>query len=135
MFDMEKIKNLTADEIIIVNGLVDAAREAKEAAKLIRDTYSFGIGEERITIWKDQYNAEYLTHEGVWQARYLHQTYDIKCSEDEIFKYFIAEYLIKNGFAKEVEGCYRTEEGEMKLVCGYFRDFLKVTRQKYEKEQ
>lgn len=127
MFDVEKIKSFTVDEIIIMNELLDVAKEAKEAAKLICDTYQFPMREDKITVWSDEHNAEYLTHNGVWQARYLHQQYDVDCSEDSIFKYFKAEYLVSNGFCKEYNGCYTTEEGDMAKIAGYFRVFVANT--------
>lgn len=124
MFDIEKIKSFTVDEVIIMNELLDVAKEAKEFAKLIRDTYQFPIGEDTITVWSDSHNAEYLTHNGVWQARYLHQSYDVECSEDSIFKYLRAEYLVAHGFCKKFKGCYITEEGEIADITRYFRSFV-----------
>lgn len=126
---LENIMKLTPDEVIILNELVSVAKEAKEVAELIHSTYShsFGIGEERIEVWNDKYNCEYITQEGVWQARYLHQTYDVKCSVEEIYKYFRAEYLVTNRFVEEYEsnGNGYTEEGEMRNICRYFRSFVK----------
>lgn len=137
MYDMNKIMSLNADEILIVNGLQDVAKEAKEAAELIRKTYVFHIGEDKIEVWhdRDMNNFEYLTYSGVWQARYLHQTYDVECSEDEIFQYFRAEYLVDNGFVPETSECRYTEEGQMKSISKYFRRFLKDTRSLYESQQ
>lgn len=134
MFNMEKIMNLTADEIIIVNGLNDVAKEAKEVAKLITCVYTFPMNKDKIRIWGDGYNDEYITHDGVWQARYLHQTYDVKCTEDEIFDYFKAEYLVVNGFANKHRdnGTY-TEEGEKAYICQYFRSSLEKTKALYMK--
>ena len=127
MFDMEKIMGMTADEILIEKGLQKVAEEAKEHAKRIADAYHcFGIGEDVIEVWhdKDFNNYEYLTHNGVWQARYLHQTYDVKVDADTIFDYYRAEWLIENGYVKESEGCYLTEYGKKKEVCRYFRSFV-----------
>lgn len=127
MFDMDKIMSLNADEILIVNGLQSVAKEAKEHAELIHKTYhSFGIGEDKIEVWhdRDQNNFEYLTHSGVWQARYLHQTYDVSVDADSIFDYYRAEWLVANGYAKECEGCYLTKDGRKKQVCRYFRSFV-----------
>ena len=127
MFDMEKIMGMTADEILIANGLQKVAEEAKEHAKRIADAYHcFGIGEDVIEVWhdKDFNNYEYLTHDGVWQARYLHQTYDVKVDADTIFDYYRAEWLIENGYAKESDNCYLTEYGQKKMVCGYFKSFV-----------
>jgi len=127
MFNMDKIMEFNADEILIINGLRDVAKEAKEHAELIHKTYHcFGIGEDKIEVWCDLdcNNFEYLTHDGVWQARYLHQTYDVKVDADSIFDYYKAEWLIKNGYAREYEGCYSTEYGKKKNICGYFRSFV-----------
>ena len=127
MFDVEKIMGMTADEVLIANGLQKVVKEAKEHAKKISDAYHcFGIGEELIEVWRDKdgYNCEYLTHDGVWRARYLHQTYDVKVDADTIFDYYRAEWLIENGYVKESEGCYLTECGLKKEVCRYFRSFV-----------
>ncbi len=125
------IMEMTVDQILLINELAEVAKEAKEAAEAINRAYAhaFGIGEDRIEVWSDSNNFEYLTHDGVWQARYLHQTYDVKCTADEIFKYFRAEYMVKHGFAKEYEnsgfgGCYLTEEGKLMEVVRYLRSFI-----------
>lgn len=124
MFDIEKIKSFTVDEIIIMNELLDIAKAAENSAKFIQNTYQFPIGVDKITVWSDEHNAEYLTHDGIWQARYLHQEYDVDCSKDSIFNYFRAEYLVSNGFCKEYDGCYETKEGEMAKIAKYFRSFV-----------
>ena len=129
------IMNLSVDQIILLNDLVSVAKEAKEESKMIYQAYknAFGIGENTIEVWSDDYNAEYLTHDGVWQARYLHQTYDVKCSPNEIYQLFRGEYLIQNGYAEEIgsDGCL-TEEGKQKQIAGYFRSFIRRSKQKLE---
>lgn len=128
MFDMNKIMSLNADEILIANGLQSVAKEAKEHAELISRTYHcFGIGEDKIEVWHDQErnNFEYLTHSGVWQARYLHQSYDVNVDAESIFDYYRAEWLVENGYAKEYEGCYMTDYGKKKQICKYFRSFVR----------
>ena len=127
MFDMGKIMSLTPDEVLIVNGLQTVAEEAKKHAELIRKNFhNFGIGEDKIEVWhdRDYNNFEYLTHSGIWQARYLHQTYDVSVDADSIFDYYRAEWLVKNGYAEESEGCLTTEYGEKKMICDYFRSFV-----------
>ncbi len=131
------IMNLSVDQIILLNELVSVAKEAKEASQMIYQAYqnAFGIGKDKVEVWSDDCNAEYLTHDGVWQARYLHQTYDVKCSPDEIYQYFRAEYLIKNGYAEEVaSGGYLTEEGKLKQIAGYFHSFVRRAQKKLEAE-
>lgn len=127
MFDYESIKKLTADDVLILNGLSELAKKAKEAAEIVKDTYLFHIGEEKIEVWRDEYNHEYLTCDGVWQARYLHQNYDVKCTAETIFEYMKAEFLIEKGFAKEYDGNLYTKEGEMVQAFRYFKVFLKNT--------
>ena len=46
MYDMNKIMSLNADEILIVNGLQDVAKEAKEAAELIQSRASIYLAEQ-----------------------------------------------------------------------------------------
>ena len=128
MIDWEKIKAITPDEVIIFAELQKLAVEAKEAAKLIRETYRyFGIGEEKITVWKDYHNTEYLTYTGVWQARYLHQTYDVECSAEGIFECFKAEFLANYFKNEEFENQEITEKA---MICRYFRNFLRTTQEK-----
>ena len=124
MFDINEIG---PRDVVILNGLLPIAQKAIEAEQLIKETYLFRIGEDSIEVWHDEYNHEYLTQDGIWQARYLHQTYDVKCSAEIIFDYFKAEYLIKNGYAKEFEGSYSTEEGNKAKICSYFNSFLRKT--------
>lgn len=126
MFDMNKIMGLNADEILIINGLESVAKEAKEHVALVHKTYNcFGIGKDTIELWHDSYNAEYLTHDGIWQARYLHQQYDVKVDVDTVFNYYRAEWLVNNGYVNEYDGCYLTDYGKMKLVCSHFRSFVR----------
>ena len=128
MFDLEKIMELTADELLIANGLQEVAREAKQHVTLIHKAYehAFGIGERKILIWNDECNAEYITHEGVWQARYLHQKYDVKVDLSTIFDFYRAEWLIKEGYVAEgFEDGGLTAYGKKKQICNYFRAFVK----------
>lgn len=129
MFDMEKIMKMTPDDIIIINGLCNIAKEAKADAKKIADAYHcFGIGETIVEVWhdSDRYNHEYLTHDGTWQARYLHQSYDVQVDAESIFDLYRAEWLIDNGYIDEHDkDGYITTYGRKKEVCRYFRSFVK----------
>ena len=126
MFDRELIRKLSPDDVLIIMDLLPLAKWAKEAEKKIKEKYTFKIGEEKIMVWSDGPNCEYLTHEGVWQARYLHQSYDMVCSAEEIFKYAKASYLIENGYEEELtKNGEDTAEGGMAQVFRYFKSFLK----------
>ena len=138
MVDIEKIMSLTTDEIKIASELYKFQKEAEEAERLIRETYhSFGIQEEKIEVGTSEYgkNTEYLTHSGIWQARYLNINCDIVCSEAEIFRVFAIEYFVKNKVLKCFEGINYTKEGDMARACKFFRAFIERTRNKYEEQK
>lgn len=124
MFNYETIQNLSPDDVIIINDLVVLAEKAKEIEQKIRENFTFKMGEDKIELWHDEYNHEYLTHDGVWQARYLHQTYDVKCTAEEIFEYMKAEYLIDKGFVPEIKESRFTAEGAKRQIYRYFSSFV-----------
>ena len=129
MFDLEQIMNLTAADAIILNDLKGIAEEAKSHSKLIHKAYHcFGIAQKKIEVWHDpeRNNFEYLTHDGVWQARYLHQTYDVGVDVNSIFELYKAEYLVKKRFSTS------SEDKEKERIAGYFRSFIRNI--KIEKE-
>lgn len=131
MYDIGKIKNLTANEVSIISDLLLLVEEASEAEKLIRRSYRcFGIGEECITVWADKPNEdyEYLTYQGVWKKRRSSESFEVICSKDEIFKFFRAEYLINRGVLEKFKDGIITEEGKMMEVAKDFRVFLQRTR-------
>lgn len=126
MFNLEKIMKLNAEEIAIVNGLQEVAKEAKEHVELIHKAYRcFGIGEDKIEVFRDGNNFEYLTHDGIWQARYLHQEYNIKIDVDTIYDYYRAAWLVKNGYADDCKDSFLTDYGNKNRICGYFRSFVR----------
>ena len=130
---IEKILDLTADEIIVAVELQKVAKEAADVAQLIRDTYHcFGLNEDQIEVYRDHdgCNREFLTHDGVWLARYLHQSYNVDCSTTIIYEYLRAEFLVNNGYMPEYEGNILTDIGEKKLICSYFRKFVELTRKR-----
>ena len=125
MQNMKKIDSLTLEEVKIVSEVLQkVAEEAIEAAELIQNTYSFDIGEVKLELWTDGHNAEFLTTAGVWQARYQHQECDVHCTPEEIYRYFKAEYLLKEHLADDEETI------RLARICRYFRTFLLETRVK-----
>ena len=91
--NLELINSLTAEDTKTILKLSELRDEAEKAYGIIRNKIKFSIGEDKIEIWNDTNNAEYITHKGVWQARYLHQTYDVTCTVEGIFNVFKEEYL------------------------------------------
>lgn len=130
MFDMATIDKLTPDEINIAVKLKELAEEARKASDLIHATYHcFGINEEIVEVWHDKKNKnhEYLTHTGVWQARYLHKSYDVVCTSKDIFDLFKAEFLIAHKYVSEIENGVYSSYGRKKETCRYFREFIRLT--------
>ncbi|MBQ9267740.1 MAG: hypothetical protein IJ217_05665 [Clostridia bacterium] len=113
-----QIMSLTTDELAIMPKLISLAKEAQDAAKLVRESISFKIGEERAEVYRDRdgNNFEYVTVQGVWQARYLHQKYDILCDAESIFKLYTHAYLYE--VSKDMN-LY-----EESLIAGYFKSFI-----------
>lgn len=128
---LENLFNLDMRELEVLSGLIPVAKEATEAYELIRKTYRFAIGEDSIVVWSDSCNKELLTHAGIWQARYLHQKYDVQCTKEEIFRHYKAKWLIDNGYVPErtARGSI-TEEAMLSEACKYFQSFVKRTRNK-----
>ena len=130
----DEIMNLNTTEIMIINGLLEVAREAKEHSKLIYETYkhAFGIGQEEIWIWHEGVNCEYMTYKGVWKGRYMLGTrevervsFEISIDPEGIFDYYKAEWLVEHGYQEEFYGSILTEYGKKKRACQYFRSFIK----------
>jgi hypothetical protein len=122
--DMDKIMGLNHQEVIAVVELHKLAQKAKVISDLIYKAYKcFGIGETKITVWSDGNNFEYLTYDGVWQARYLHQNYDVTCTPDGIFDVMKAAYL----FSQDE---HNHKLREMAAAHNYFMSFARKTAQK-----
>lgn len=131
MFDYSIIKTLTPKDVLILNELYTLAKQAEEAEKQIKAKYLFRVGEDKIEVWHCDYNTEYLTHDGIWQARYLHQSYDVECTAETIFEYMKANYMVKQGYAEEYSVNNYTEEGEKALIFRYFNNFIERTAVDY----
>lgn len=95
---MIRIYELTAEELEIALKLNELRKEAERIVEKIRLGYRcFGVMQDKIKLWDDNCNAEYLTHSGVWQARYLHEAYDVECNVDRVYELLKNEYLIRIG--------------------------------------
>ena len=128
--DMNKIMELTVDEVIADAELNNLAQEAKEISKLIYDNYKcFGIGQSYIELLNDGYNAEYLTHFGQWHASYPWQDYIVTCTPNGIFKAMKVNYLYEKGVALKPNTLYMVEGYK------YFMSFVKRLRKEVEMKQ
>ena len=143
MTNFEKLVNssintLSVDEILLRPQYEKLAQEAKEAASIFEKIANFPARTDKVEIWQDRdgYNHEYVTHDGMWQARYLHQTYDVLCDKESIFKMYKEDYLCEL-YRKE----YRSEpSGDLSFlrysaeVTRYFRSFINRMKTKLARD-
>lgn len=131
MVDLEKIQRLTPDEVEVVCAMQEMTKTAEEMSELVRNAYHFRLGEDRIRVWNDEHNAEFLTHDGWWQARYIHQEYEVTCTKECIFKYLVAEYIVNNNLHKDAPSLQKAGFEEEAMVFGYFRAFIERTKNEH----
>lgn len=85
------LESITPDDIIKIEAYKTLLAQAEADVSAINKAYLFHIGEKRLTVWNDGNNAEYLTHDGLWQARYLHQSYNVQVTVDDVFSVYKSE--------------------------------------------
>lgn len=131
MVDWEKINKLTPEEIKVASAMQELYETAQEQEKLIREAYKFEIGQDRICVLKDEHNAEYLTHSGEWQARYVHQEYEVPCTAKAIFELMIADYIVSQGFHANCSALEKNMLAEKAQRFGYFWAFIERTKKEH----
>lgn len=131
MVDIKKIKELTPKEVEVVCAVQELIRPAEEMAELVREAYRFRFGESKICVWNDGSNEEWLTYEGKWQARYLHQEYDIACTKESIFNYLVAEYIVENNLHEDAFNIVKVDLEDQAKAFGYFREFIERTKKEH----
>lgn len=104
--------------------------EAGEAVEIIRKAYQFEIGEKEKRIYYLGGNAEYLTYDGLWKARYLYQSYDVLCTPEGIYEVYLAEHLVKHGELIQDE-----ETKKNAKASESFRAFVEATRKKLAEKE
>lgn len=132
MIDFEKIRSMTPAEVKLVAVMDTMLKHAEEIVDMIKSAYTFKMGEDSIKVADDGNNKEFLTHSGVWQARYLHQKYDVEIDAEKIMQMQLAAYAVKNGICPETCNGVATQEGELALIDRYFSAFVRTTREKLE---
>lgn len=114
---IDLIENLTPEDIELILKYNELLSEAKNAVKIIKNTCLFHIGEKEITLSDDGNNREYLTFDGIWKARYLHQSYDVTVTVEGVFDVYKTEYEHKKSKSAQVNNKADS--------AGYFRTFIK----------
>lgn len=116
------VLKLSPEEILLLNDLPALVNKAIEDATLINDTYTFKANQESTVVWSDDYNVEYFTREGIWQARYLHQSYDVECTAQAIYELYRDAYLYEKGLTDD------KHYSRSKEIANYFRGFVNKTK-------
>lgn len=133
---LEMLCTVTADEAIFIGALPKLAKKAKEASAMVCEAYSFKVGEERIVVWEDGHNAEYLTRGGTWQMRYLNQSEDVRCNVEGIFDMFKADFLVEAGivdrYSNDLMTTFEIDIQQKARIAGYFKVFLENTKRRLE---
>lgn len=114
---IDLIESLTPEDIDRILIYSDLLSESKKAVQIIKDTCLFHIGEKEITLSYDGNNRESLTYDGIWKARYLHQSYDVPVTIEGIFDVYKAEY--------EYRKSKSTSVNKKANSAGYFRSCVR----------
>lgn len=128
---MSKLMDMSAQEIVLLSTFAELAKEALEAARLIREHYStgFGIGNREIEVFQTEscgeyYGNGYLNVDGVFRYRDNWgggREYSFNCDADGIYHMLRSSYLRRNDMANldpENFDC------AIENIDGYFRDFI-----------
>lgn len=111
------LKSLSAEDLRKIKEYQVLLADAENAVKTVVARHKFSLFQDKIVLYNDGNNAEYLTRDGVWQARYLHQKYDVKITVEDIFDVYKEEYEHKLLNANTVNNKADS--------AGYFRTFVK----------
>ena len=103
MLNYEEIKNLSADDVQILNALLPMTKKAQEIEDMIKSVYTFHIGEKAIEVFCNSMPIKkvVLTYNGVVKFDENAEKFEIKCDARTIFEYMRADFLRKNGFVKK----------------------------------
>ena len=114
---IDLIESLTPEDIDRILTYSNLLSEAKNAVQIIKDTCLFHVGEKEITLSYDGNNRESLTYDGIWKARYLHQSYDVPVTVEGVFDVYKTEYEHKKSKSTQVNNKADS--------AGYFRSCVR----------
>ena len=95
---MIDLMELTAEDLADIEVLQKLRKEAERLYRVIVNNQKVPLildDQNRYKLWDDGDNAEYLAlkdGEWVWQARYLHQTYDVPINKEKIYRIMVSGY-------------------------------------------
>ena len=95
---MIDLMELTAEDLADIEVLQKLRKEAERLYRVIVNNQKVPLildDQNRYKLWDDGNNAEYLAlkdGEWVWQARYVHQTYDVPINLEKIYQTMVNGY-------------------------------------------
>lgn len=95
---MIDIHDLTIEDLKDIEKLQEFRKKAEKLYDIVVKKQKVGLlldSYNRYRLWYDQHNATYLKNqngEWIWQARYLHQSYDVPLNAEKIYKMMVEAY-------------------------------------------
>lgn len=133
MVDLSQFEGITPDEIIILMGLLEPAKEAKRLAQMLSQVYVFKPDEKQKIVLNDGMGYEYITRDGVWHGRYKDRNFDVdvECTAERIFELLRGEYLVRAGYVDRYSNDLMTlaemDAQQDAYIYSYFKQFIKRT--------
>ena len=135
MLDPKIIMNLTLEDALLLDELFPIMKSAIEFERIIKDCYSFRIGEKEKTVVGSSDDSErvVLTNEGIIIFYKENKVdFEVTCDFDGISKIVNANFLLSNGIIKQcvTSDSTKTEENalndEKYNVQNYSEDYREI---------
>lgn len=121
---MINLNDLTVEDLKDIEELQKFRKESQRLYNIVINNQKVPLildDKNRYKLWGDTYNAEYLAlinGEWVWQARYLHQKYDVPINVENIYKIMVCAYEMEKDTTK------RGFTNGNKEAIGYFTTYV-----------
>lgn len=103
---MINLNDLTVEDLKDIEELQKFRKESQRLYNIVVNNQKVPLildAKNRFKLWDDTNNAEYLMlidGEWVWQARYLHQKYDVPINVEKIYKTMVHAYEMEKDITK-----------------------------------
>ncbi len=98
MVNLAKFEGITPDDIIILVGLLEPAKEAKRLAQMLHQAYPFKPDEMKKVLVDNGVDHEYITRDNTWHYRSKKVKLDVSYTTESIFELLKAEFLVNAGY-------------------------------------
>ena len=120
--DDSLVLKLAPEELLIIGKLIELAKEAKDDATTINEKYIFTEGQDKIKIWDDNFNGEYITNDYMWHADYASEQFIVRCTTDDIYELYRDQFLY-------YQECTDSELYKRRAkIATHFKAFVRHTR-------